>query len=310
MKKTAAIQITIAMLMLAATAAWGADPPDVNIAATPHNLSVTSLATGTYKSSNVKEICVFCHTPHTAYINRALWNRSNPEAGLAYHMYTSGVDLSSVTKNVTAPKPESLMCLSCHDGRTALNVVHQTSMKPPMATPVVVNGQTLYQLDINGTAVSGMNPGLPAPDGYRMGDFGPGGGSFITENNANLGAVRNYDQYGNFVDDGNIFSPYAGTEFADDHPISMSFTNAYAARLSMHPGNPGLVDPGNAANYGTGKRLDLIKFYGPDKRVECGSCHDPHVAYNYQGLAGKAEDAPFLRKSNVASALCLSCHDK
>lgn len=312
MKTTAKLQIAIAIAMLmilAGSAAFGAAiEPTRNISATPHNLSVGSPSTGTYKSAQVQELCVFCHTPHNANINRALWNHSNPDpTGLTYHMYTTGADLTSVTKQVTAPKAESLMCLSCHDGRTALNVVHSAKMASG-ANPIIVNGKTMYQLDINSSYTDGISDGLglPDPQGYRMGSFGPY--DMIPENNTNLGAIRTYDANGNFVDTGDILAPYAGTEFGDDHPISMSYDNVLSERQSKNPSNPGLVDPGNDPT----QRLALIKFYGTNRRVECGSCHDPHVTYYYNnfGVPADAQFAPFLRKTNAGSELCLSCHDK
>lgn len=302
MKRTAKLQIviTIAMLMLlTASAACGAVDPVRNITYTPHNLS-TSGPVGTFKS-NVQELCVFCHTPHNANINRALWNHNMQESGLVYHMYTTGADLTSVTKQVTAPKLESLMCLSCHDGRTAVNVVHRTKMASNV-TQITVGGKTMYQLHINGFPTDGMGDALPDPDGFRMGSFGPDPIMQI-DAPANLGAYRSYMPDGSFA---GSTDGYKGTEFGDDHPISMSYDNVLAERKSKYPSNPGLIDP--VANP---TRLELIKFYGTNRRVECGSCHDPHVAYNFGGNGvGSSDHAPFLRKTNVGSELCLSCHDK
>jgi len=301
MNTIAKLQIVIAtamLMILAGSAAFGAEPPR-NIAATPHNLSFTSPG-GYYKSTgSVKEICVFCHTPHNATINRALWNRSMPELGVgaSYHMYTTGVNLTQVTKGVNKPSDESLMCLSCHDGRFAVNVVHRTKMTTGAWQDP---GTGLYQLELQGyydDGSQGFVSGLPLPDGHRMGTAGPE--PYGNPNLPNLGAIRVWNPDGTPGDTGSLDTQFEGTEFGDDHPISMSYSDVWTER------NAGLVDPTNTT------RLAQIKFYGGTKmRVECGSCHDPHVAYGYNGGPGDADFAPFLRKSNVGSELCLSCHDK
>jgi len=83
-----------------------------------------------------------------------------------------------------------------------------------------------------------------------------------------------------------------GTDLRYDHPISMAYNSAADAGLwdetltpSGIPGSGGTIDS------------DML-FAG---KVECASCHDPHDA------AGVAN---FLVKSNAASALCLTCHNK
>lgn len=91
-----------------------------------------------------------------------------------------------------------------------------------------------------------------------------------------------------------------GGDLTDDHPVSFSYFDAYA-------------DPANTSKLravsvpkGAG-----IRFFGADisgeQRVECSSCHDPHV----NGTpTGDTNYAPFLVMSNSGSALCLSCHIK
>lgn len=311
MKRTAQLQIVIAiaiaiamLMLLAASAAFGAvdpDEPTRNIAITPHNLSYTGPNSAYKSTGSVKEICVFCHTPHNATINRALWNRSMPElgAGVSYHMYTTGANLTQTTKGVQKPSDESLMCLSCHDGRFAVNVVHRTRMATGANLDIPT---TLYQLELGGyyeDGSDGIVPGLPAPVGIRMGTAGPEPNG--NPNMPNLGAIRVWNPDGTPGDTGSLDTQFSGNEFGDDHPISMSYSDVWNER------NAGLVAPTDTT------RLAQIKFYGGTKmRVECGSCHDPHVTYYYAELGNSADSkfAPFLRKSNAGSGLCLSCHDK
>jgi len=76
-------------------------------------------------SAGTDQVCVFCHTPHNAVINRALWNR-NAATG-SYALYTSGANTSkdswymSGSKSATLPLGSpSIMCMSCHDGSTGV----------------------------------------------------------------------------------------------------------------------------------------------------------------------------------------------
>lgn len=64
------------------------------------------------------EVCLFCHTPHRATGEGALWNHSLSSAG--YKPYSS----SSLKAVVGQPNGASKLCLSCHDGTVALGMVH------------------------------------------------------------------------------------------------------------------------------------------------------------------------------------------
>ena len=83
-----------------------------------------------------------------------------------------------------------------------------------------------------------------------------------------------------------------GTDLSDDHPISFTYNTALASA------DGGLWDPASALS-GLGGTIDADLLCG--SKVECSSCHDVHNSYGI----------PFLLvKSNAASALCLTCHDK
>lgn len=77
-----------------------------------------------------------------------------------------------------------------------------------------------------------------------------------------------------------------GTDLSDDHPISFPYTL-----------DGGLHDP-TTTNSGLGGTIDVDMLFAGS--VECASCHDVH----------NNTFAPFLRKVNTASALCLTCHNK
>jgi predicted CXXCH cytochrome family protein len=78
-----------------------------------------------------------------------------------------------------------------------------------------------------------------------------------------------------------------GTNLSNDHPVSF----LYDAALATADG--GLVSPAGAAQVVAG-----IPLYS--SQMECATCHNVH-SNTY---------TPFLRVSNAASALCLTCHIK
>lgn len=84
-------------------------------------------------------------------------------------------------------------------------------------------------------------------------------------------------------------------QLADDHPISFSYDDVLD---DYGVGQTRLKSVLSAVGAG-------VQFFGGTNRVECSSCHDPHVDY-----IADTTYAPFLITSNAGSALCLACHDK
>ena len=82
-----------------------------------------------------------------------------------------------------------------------------------------------------------------------------------------------------------------GDDLSDDHPISFVYDTALATS------DGGLFDPATALSGLGGTINDDMLFAG---NLQCGSCHDVHDDSN----------APFLRMTNDASAMCFTCHDK
>ena len=262
-----------ASLVMASTVLAGVG----RVANTAHNLSSSSLS-AFFKSSSENQICIFCHTPHNASPSVPLWNKVMPTQ--SFNMYTSSPTLSLAAKAVTAPGPESLLCLSCHDGRTAINVVHNTSN--PTAT--TVGNEHIIALDF------GSDPNTPvygSSGGVSLGTF-----TWDSSYGANLGKTST--------------DVYSGTNLMDDHPISFSYDAAQTSKPQQLNDRTTVV----AAKSG-----NAIRFFGPEHRLECSSCHDPHVDYGYikgvpTNTGGNTELRPFLVMSNTGSALCLACHNK
>ena len=96
---------------------------------TRHNLSQREASGGgpsgqTMDSfrNDYTEVCVSCHTPHGANTTVAapLWNRTMKAT--TYTTYDL-LQTSSLTQPVSQPGVNSLTCLSCHDGQTAVDSV-------------------------------------------------------------------------------------------------------------------------------------------------------------------------------------------
>lgn len=110
---TRVIRLTPLVLAMAlTTTAFG------QITNTPHNLNNwPGLEIST--EYGVNQICLPCHVPHNAYydagtITEALWNHE--ETDVTFEMYTTGSGQQG-----NQPEGPSKMCLSCHDGVTAID---------------------------------------------------------------------------------------------------------------------------------------------------------------------------------------------
>jgi predicted CXXCH cytochrome family protein len=72
------------------------------------------------------DLCAACHTPHNANatFQALLWNRSLP-AATSFQVYDAAVnpDFKGGAVSLAGGTQVSLLCLSCHDGTTALNTV-------------------------------------------------------------------------------------------------------------------------------------------------------------------------------------------
>lgn len=244
-----AVGVMISSLAIAATS---------KVAGGMHDFSAGGISPQFHDSGNVlNQVCVYCHTPHNAGKTRLLWNKAT-NGNVNFRLYTSSGTLSSFTRGnasaLTSDSP-SLICLGCHDGKTAMNVLHSGGKGITAAAAGLIDYPVGSDLAFGNAALIMQNP-------YIFGDPQPGPA---------LGGT-------------------VGDDLTNDHPIGFSYTGAQAEKTaaSLHAA----VD-------------SRIKFFGTAKKVECSTCHDPHV----DNVANPTQ-SPFLVMPNTGSALCLACHNK
>ncbi|MFQ5591586.1 MAG: hypothetical protein ACE5HE_10520 [Phycisphaerae bacterium] len=133
--------------------------PSVSIVNTPHNLN-------NYPGISLpgNQVCLPCHTPHNALLagdENVLWNHA--ETGETFVMYKS-----------TAGQPEgpSKMCLSCHDGVTAIDNYGGTG-----GTGIVITGNAAIGTDLSNDHPIGIEYPTASPTEFRdPATFAPGVG--------------------------------------------------------------------------------------------------------------------------------------
>jgi len=100
----------------------------------PHNLSNKATHSGPKalapEFGGTDEICIFCHTPHSAAADTPLWSRPDPATMGSFPLYAQPLAIKAdpartgyIATNPQYPSGASRMCLSCHDGATAIGIL-------------------------------------------------------------------------------------------------------------------------------------------------------------------------------------------
>jgi hypothetical protein len=91
------------------------------------------------------QICIFCHTPHHASAEGPLWNRKATTKTFK-HFSSSTLSIDDPALRAVSeygqPNGSSRLCLSCHDGVTALGAV--------FTTPFSMSPQPIHFMDVKG----------------------------------------------------------------------------------------------------------------------------------------------------------------
>lgn len=288
--------------LTAAAASWAAgDLPTKfsnqgSIANTRHNLTQRQQVGGpagevmdAYRN-DYQDVCVYCHTPDSTNVpgTAPVWNRTmKPTAYTTYNLLRT----SSLTQTISQPGTNSLQCLSCHDGQTAVDSIVYMPGGAYQESQATTQDNDFLNTWNN---ASGPNPhlhlalnatGCLACHSPAAGIPGVGATDFT------IAAL--------------------GTDLRNDHPIGVPYpaANFEAPDFKRPLGNSGgtlFFDSNGDGVIDSGD----VRLYGDTgiPQVECGSCHDPH------GVPSAGEGSvfrpTFLRVTNINSLLCLTCHNK
>jgi len=127
-----AFSVLLTAVLFDAGAVFGAPGPKFKDGGNKHNLSFSNTGV-TYKATNASDprgnqICIFCHTPHNARPQTVLWNHNDTTQTFGHYssstlaIHTDDTARTSSDYKVE-PNGSSRLCLSCHDGVTALGAV-------------------------------------------------------------------------------------------------------------------------------------------------------------------------------------------
>jgi predicted CXXCH cytochrome family protein len=240
------------------------------------------------------EICVFCHTPHGSNTTMSipLWNKAKP-ASTTYTAYTSTGGTMQGTAPTDLGSNMSLACLSCHDGTQAMDNMLNQPGQGGFNKNVYLNGARLG-IQVNSDASTSG-----AASGWYQGTNDVAAAEF------NAGDTT----------DGKLISgagvDFIGTDLSNDHPIGIAYAGGSCTTAGANTGcadqDFNSIEAGLNGNYQVGSATAGVKtamrLYGTtiaSATVECASCHDPH----------SDAEATFLRTTNAASGVCLTCHVK
>ena len=131
MKTTNVLKLAIPALMLISGSAFA------QITGTAHDM--TAASTYDNPADAGAQICVYCHTPHnaTALTSGPLWNR-NLESALTFTMY-NGAGAANPSTTIdgvisATPNDETMACLGCHDGVSAIDNISNLPGNDPAIT--------------------------------------------------------------------------------------------------------------------------------------------------------------------------------
>jgi hypothetical protein len=269
-----------------------------SIANTRHNMTQRQ-ATGGPNSTfmapfrnDYEEVCVYCHTPHGANANVQipLWNRTIRTT--TYTTYNQ-LGTSTLTQAVSQPGPNSLACLSCHDGQVGIDSV------------INMPGSGGYNVN---QATEQSNTFL---DAWKDGADGAAHMGLSTTNRQESCLACHSSGAGALGRRATDFEVFAiGTDLRNDHPVGVRFPAAgpgvdFRAPTATRIGVAWFDTDGN-----TRPDTNEVRMYdsGEGFEVECASCHDPHGVPS--AGTGSTFNRTFLRVTNAGSQLCLTCHTK
>ena len=284
LKNDMARSVASVAFLLLVVGVFGTDWAFAQVSLTKHNLGGTQVGPDR-RPAGITEICAFCHTPFGTDTSAAvpLWNR-DLAAATTYTTYNS-LGTSSQDGAGAPVGSVSIVCLSCHDGVKAMNVMIN---KPQSVLADTSTGTNQMPGRLTEGSIFSIGPAFRSdhPFGNQY-----GGGAIATDGPpAAPGLYLNtlmrdsdFKSAQSAILNGQSvwwIDTAGGTAGVRDKTDMQLYTRVVAQRVS----------PTGVATAGPVTR--------PEPFVECASCHDPHSAAN----------PTFLRIVNTGSAVCLACH--
>lgn len=269
-----------------------------SIGNTRHNLTQRQTSGGGPSGVNMdpyrndyEEVCVYCHTPHGAAtsVSLPLWNRTMKAT--TYTTY-SQLGTTTLTQPVSQPGINSLSCLSCHDGQTAVDsIINMPGSGRYLASQEASQNDAFLNAWTNTRGPDAAVHGKLSL-GECLSCHSPGGGF------AGSGAP-------------DFTVAVIGTDLRNDHPVGIRYpsTSGPGTDFNTPAGVKGTTRYFDSNANGTMDGGD-VRLYdtGGSVKVECASCHDPHGVPS--AGPGTVFKPTFLRVTNTGSTLCLTCHVK
>ena len=142
LKKSRKLLVLASVLFLSPVASYTAPLTDPDNKHNMSNLSTNAIKAQPVATGGTDQICIFCHTPHSATADSPLWSRPDPAQG-TFPLYNSPLVIAGTlgadpTGQVTRsqydnsdssayPNGASRMCMSCHDGVTAIGLLRDNT---------------------------------------------------------------------------------------------------------------------------------------------------------------------------------------
>lgn len=299
-----------------------------SITNTRHNLTISYNPNGSImdlERNNYGEVCVYCHTPHGAntQIKAPLWNRT-----INNGTYTIYDKPTTLMRPIGQPGPNSLTCLSCHDGTISIDSVLNmpgSGLAPGAGGPATNNSTgTANTAFLDRWAANTFGKAAATLGHYTLGPE-------LAEGDVNgTCALCHLSPIGGLKESYRAFM--LGTDLRNDHPVGVQFPDTFGPGIDFN--EPNVKIPNRMAYFdgnGNGHAdTDEVRLYdtGEGYEVECASCHDPHGVPSGGSGSGTRFNPSFLRVnngivattenaagtsgivSNGPSALCLTCHAK
>ena len=156
---------------MSAAVSFAAAIKDLTDITNKHNMSNQSsniIKADVLANDGTDQICIFCHTPHSATPDSPLWSRPDP-ATSSFPIYGNPLVIAGSLGNNPAtqrshskyntaalyPNGASRMCLSCHDGVTAIGLLNDST------TINMLGGTTLGDFPLLNSAIIDLSTSHP-----------------------------------------------------------------------------------------------------------------------------------------------------